>query len=64
MKAEQFDFLIGMYEAVAWELIQENGFIPRITRRDGIPKVVTRDFKSTRVNLHIEDNKVVHVDIG
>lgn len=62
--ATNLDYILGQFESVAWELVQEEGFVPRITSRDGNPLVVTRDYKTDRVNLVIEDNKVVSYHLG
>jgi hypothetical protein len=37
----------------------EGGAGFRITRLDGVPRVVTQDYKPFRVNVHVENGKVV-----
>jgi hypothetical protein len=61
---DNFDFLIEMHESVAWETIQEYGFIPRVIRRNNIPIVCTRDNVPNRINLRISSNIVESYDLG
>lgn len=51
-------------EAEAVEAIKQDGLRPRICRRDDQLFVVTRDFRKDRVNLEIENNRVVHAWMG
>lgn len=61
---ENFDFLIGLKESVAYEIGQEYGKVVRIVARDGIPALVTSDLRLDRLNLHVVDNTVVAWTVG
>ena len=56
--------LIGKQVDEAALLIRENDFTPRITKLDGKPMLVTRDFKTNRVNLNVENGSVIEATIG
>jgi hypothetical protein len=55
---------ISYSEQDAVELINSAGFICRITKRNGKPYICTRDYKIERINLEIENDKVVAAHIG
>lgn len=50
--------LIGMSEKEAINFLTLNGLKVRISRRNGMSFILTRDHKIDRVNLIIEDDKV------
>jgi hypothetical protein len=56
--------LIGKPLLEASSLIEDQEMISRITKKDGYSFVVTRDYKTNRVNLSIENNIVVEASIG
>ena len=59
-----FDFLIGRTESEAFELVQDHGFSPRIVARDRATMIVTRDYRTDRVNLRVAENLVISWTIG
>lgn len=56
--------LIGMDATDASDLSKQFGYRFRITSSDGVPRVVTRDFRPDRVNVAVVSGKVVSADIG
>lgn len=56
--------LIGMIEKDAYQLISNAGFFPRITKRDNKAYICTRDYRTDRINLEIENDIVVKADVG
>lgn len=56
--------LLNLYEQEATYLIQKHGLKCRITKRDGKPAPITRDYKHDRINLEIEKGKVVKASVG
>ena len=59
-----FDFLLGKTEAVAFELVQDHDYSPRVVRRDGVSRVITADLRLDRVNLVVVENLVVSWYVG
>jgi len=59
-----FDFLLGLTESEAFELIQEHDCSPRITSRDGQRFMLTCDYRTNRINISVADNKVTSWHIG
>lgn len=55
----EFSELLGLSEGEAKRMITGSNRKYRISRRDGIPYILTRDYKVGRVNLGIEKGKVV-----
>lgn len=56
--------VIGKGEKEAVSFLNGNGFSTRITCRDGNYFICTRDFRTDRINLTIEDGKVKEIKIG
>jgi hypothetical protein len=56
--------LVGMTEADAIAVIEEQGWTSRISARDGEYFALTMDFRSDRVNLEIVDGVVTVATIG
>lgn len=56
--------LVGMAEADAIAVIEEQGWTSRISARDGEYFALTMDFRSDRVNLEIVDGVVTVATIG
>ena len=61
---DKFQFLIGMTEARAFEIIQEYDHLPRIVRRDTMWKFGIMGANFNRVNLEIDNNIVSTVHQG
>lgn len=55
---------IGKTLEEAQDLANFNGYTIRLRKRDGDSFLGTSDLKQTRVNLHLETNKVVQANIG
>jgi hypothetical protein len=63
----QMDFLkslIGKTETRARDLVKAQGMTFRITMKDGSHYVITMDYRTDRVNIHLVDNKVIKADVG
>lgn len=58
------DMCIGMSEENAIKALREFAWRVRVVRKDGIPAVVTRDYRTDRANLEIVDGIVVSCKIG
>lgn len=56
--------IVGMEKHKALVLIKESGFRPRILREDGQSFIGTQDFRLDRINLFIEDGKVLGARCG
>lgn len=56
--------IVGAPEAAAIERIEAAGAIARIVMRDGEAHAVTDDWRSDRINLVIEDERVADAEIG
>lgn len=59
-----FDFLVGLTESAAFELVQAHDYIPRVMRRDAIPLRASLDTNPRRVNLYVMENRVAGWTIG
>lgn len=58
------DKYVGLTEAEAENKVRDDGKEPRITGRDGKAFIVTRDYRTDRVNLVIVDGKVISAKLG
>ena len=58
------DQLIGLSETEAKEIAIRNGYAFRVTRKDAVNYVITCDFRTFRINVEIDDEKVSKVDFG
>jgi hypothetical protein len=56
--------VIGKTEQDAIKAIAELELRVRISKRDGIPNVLTRDRRPDRINLEVESGVVVGASIG
>jgi len=56
--------LVGLTETEAKAKIEAVGFRFRITARDGVPFMGTRDYRLDRVNLVVEKEKVTKAYVG
>lgn len=57
--------LVGMKEVDAIKVLGDHGMLKiRIVHRDGENFIVTRDYKTDRVNLSIEKGRVSKAEIG
>jgi len=56
--------LLGLTEHQAKTIINDSGYTPRVTKRNGDYFVITMDYQMSRVNLKIEDDVVVSATIG
>ena len=59
---EDASSLIGLTEAEAVALIQEQGLVPRVVSREGVSLPATRDFRQDRINLTIDGGRVRAAD--
>ena len=59
---KKFDLIGKTLAEVSVILADEYGF--RVVKRDGIPQVATRDVREDRLNLELEDGKVVNYYYG
>lgn len=66
MKSNQevVEIIVGLTEQMATQVIEENGFRARLTERDGNYFIVTRDFRTDRINLKVKDGLVYNASIG
>jgi hypothetical protein len=64
-KVREPDEYVGLHEDVATDLAHDDGYeTVRITRRDGNAFVVTRDYRTDRINFNIEQHLVVAASVG
>eukprot|EP01035_Chromulina_nebulosa_P014739 gene14739-19495_t len=56
--------IVGMEKQKALVLIKESGFRPRILIEDGQSFVGTQDYREDRINLFIEDGKVLGIAVA
>ena len=56
--------LVGLTEDEATKVAESNGWIVRISSRDGEEFQLTMDYLANRVNLAIADGKVTGVSVG
>lgn len=61
---EHLEPLLGHTREEAEEAVRQAGGEPRVTNVDGVPAIVTRDYRTDRVNLHMEGGKVVAAYFG
>lgn len=52
----------GVEEITA--IARDSGYTVRVTRRDGVPRVGIRDYRSDRINLEVADGKVTRASVG
>lgn len=56
--------LLGMYKEQAAKKIKDDGFILRIVEEDGVGFIITDDLRQERINLRINNNKVIRASRG
>lgn len=56
--------LIGKEEKEAIKLIEDNNYKSRIVSRDGNHYIVTKDYKTDRINLDIDLGVVTYASFG
>jgi hypothetical protein len=56
--------IIGMSEKKAQIVLEKQGYIMRVKRRDRATYILTSEYKKNRVNVVIERNKVITARIG
>jgi hypothetical protein len=56
--------VVGKTVEEAEALCKSAGMRLRVTRTDGVAHIVTRDYRTDRVNVHLEQGKVVNATIG
>jgi hypothetical protein len=62
--ADWQNLLTGEYLDAAIILIEEKGFHHRLVRINGKSLICTRDYRTDRVNLTVENNKVLSCYLG
>lgn len=55
--------VIGMEEKAAVAYIEEAGYRARVVARDGENFIVTDDYDQNRINLQVEQGRVVHAEV-
>ena len=58
------DQVIGQSLTEAEDLCQENGVKLRLVERDGEHFIVTMDYRTDRVNVHVRDGIVTDARVG
>ena len=58
------DSVIGLSKEEAIAKLNAQGYHARITNQDGKSKAVTADLNPSRVNLHVDNGKVVKAYLG
>lgn len=56
--------IIGLDYGIARYAIKMLGFRTRITNEDGRPLIITMDYRTDRINLHIKNGKVIMASMG
>jgi hypothetical protein len=64
LSQEEAVALVGLTEDEAMKVAESNGWIVRVSSRDGEDFQMTMDFVTNRVNLAIVDGKVTGVSVG
>lgn len=58
------DSLKGLTLKEATDTCGEKGFTIRVVRKDDVPYVGTRDYRTDRINIQIVNNKVINAFYG
>ena len=58
------DLVVGKPELIARSEILKLGLKVRVSSRDGKSMLLTRDYNCDRLNLHLEDGKVIDLTFG
>ena len=56
--------IIGMLLEDAYDHILKTDYTARVVKKDGIAFIITCDFRLDRINLEIENDKVVRFTFG
>jgi len=56
--------VINTHEDYAIDYLNKAGYKVRVSNRDGVYYILTRDYCIDRVNLTIKDNIVIKITIG
>jgi hypothetical protein len=56
--------VVGKTVDEAKQLCEQAGFQLRLTMEDGKAYICTRDYRTDRVNVHVENGKVTKATIG
>lgn len=56
--------LLGLTTQEAEEAVESAGYRFRLCGVDGVPKVVTRDYRTDRISVHIEKDRVIRANRG
>lgn len=60
----QYPSVLGLPADEAQKALVASGWRCRITRTDGRPHICTQDFRTDRVNLHVENGVVTDASVG
>lgn len=64
MKHFDLNWLIGKPKSEAKKMIEDNGYVFRITSEDGNNYIVTCDFRMDRINIEINDDIIINAYFG
>lgn len=56
--------ILGKSEKEAREMAHEAGYTTRVVRENGILHPTTRDYRTNRINLSIQNGMVYQADVG
>ncbi len=56
--------IVGLELEYAEDILEERNIIYRVVMIDNVPFMLTADYKPERLNLYIEDGKVVKITNG
>ena len=56
--------IIGKTRDEAYSFLEKAEIKHRVTKVDGMPRVITADFNPDRINLHLENSIVVDLTMG
>ena len=57
----EFDFLLGLTEKEADDELRDQGFFVRAVWEDGEHLICTADIRADRLNVAVEDGKIIRV---
>jgi hypothetical protein len=58
---KKFNKILGMTLKDAKKYLKDRGFIIRMIEIDGVPCICTNDYKEDRVNVYMENDRIVRV---
>jgi hypothetical protein len=53
--------LLGKSIEEAGRFVERSGYVIRMTRKNGQPLIITRDYRTNRINVAVIDGKIVEV---